>query len=129
MIYWDTCLVIYDVAGVAPFAQRLRAAHETITDGDLRVSDLVRLECLVLPLRLRHAGLLSAYQTGFATLETLELDRDTYLPATELRAEHRLKTPDALHAACAIRHGCRELWTDDGRFSRVGDRLTIRVIS
>lgn len=35
--------------------------------------------------------------------------------ATELRAQHRLSTPDALHLAAAIDAGCEEFWTNDRR--------------
>jgi predicted nucleic acid-binding protein len=35
--------------------------------------------------------------------------------ATEIRAHSRLKTPDALHLAAAIHHGCTEFWTNDNR--------------
>ncbi len=48
--------------------------------------------------------------TAFLTLPVEVFD----LAAT-LRAEQRLKTPDALHLACAIHHGCDEFWTRDAR--------------
>lgn len=48
--------------------------------------------------------------------------------ATELRARHGLKTPDALHLAAAIACGCNELWTNDGRLTRATDNR-IRVVT
>ena len=40
-----------------------------------------------------------------------------YRLAAELRAHHRLKTPDALHLATAQSHGCTEIWTNDNRLN------------
>jgi uncharacterized protein len=48
--------------------------------------------------------------------------------AAELRAQSSLKTPDALHAACAIHHGCDELWTNDGRLAALAGRIRTRVV-
>ena len=128
-IYWDSCLVIYDVEGAMPFAERLRAAYEAMTDGTVHVSDLVRLECMVVPLRTKHDKLIEAYETRFSTLAKLDMDAATFDLAATLRADHRLKTPDALHAACAIRHRCDELWTNDGRFTAIASRIAIRVLT
>ena len=47
--------------------------------------------------------------------------------AATLRARHDLKTPDALHLAAAIHHGCDELWTNDHRFDRASTDITIRA--
>ena len=41
----------------------------------------------------------------------------------------RLKTPDALHLATALHHGCRELWTNDDRLHKVASSLAINVLA
>ncbi len=50
------------------------------------------------------------------------LRRGAVLPvfdlATELRAQHGLKTPDALHLAAALRAGCDEFWTNDEHLAK-----------
>ena len=49
--------------------------------------------------------------------------------ATELRAEHGIKTPDALHLAAAIHGGCDALWTNDKRLARAAaERIRIKVL-
>jgi predicted nucleic acid-binding protein len=46
--------------------------------------------------------------------------------ATDLRAQYRLKTPDALHLAAAITAGCDEFWTNEHRLEQAAaGRLTL----
>jgi len=51
------------------------------------------------------------------------------LLATELRARHRLRTPDALHLATALSHGCQSLITNDRRLSQAAGDLAIRSLT
>jgi predicted nucleic acid-binding protein len=64
--------------------------------------------------------LLGRFDQFFARPEirTLDLSRAVFEQATELRAQHRLATPDALHLAAAIRADCDEFWTNDRRLER-----------
>ena len=39
------------------------------------------------------------------------------------RVQHGLKTPDSLHLAAALRHGCTEFWTNDDPLARRRRRL------
>ena len=66
----------------------------------------------------------------FQSLKSLPFDDPRIFDrAAELRAKYRLKTPDALHLACAIHHGCSEFWTNDGRLDEAAAEagLTVRV--
>lgn len=38
--------------------------------------------------------------------------------ATQLRAQHDLKTPDAIHLTAAIHTSCDEFWTHDQRLAQ-----------
>ncbi|MCI0654776.1 MAG: PIN domain-containing protein [Methylococcaceae bacterium] len=40
------------------------------------------------------------------------MPREIYHNAAVLRAEHGLKTPDALHLATANYYGCTQFWTN-----------------
>jgi uncharacterized protein len=52
-----------------------------------------------------------------------------YDSAARFRAAHRaLKTPDALHFAAALHHGCTEFWTNDDRLAAVAPNLAKKVI-
>lgn len=128
-VYLDTCVLIYRSEGTPPFQAAARAALETLGPGDRAcISDLVRMECLVKPLRLDDATLRATYQAQFAGIELLPMPSAVFDLAAELRARCSLKTPDALHAACAIHHGGGEIWTNDHRLSTLSGRLGTRVV-
>ena len=48
--------------------------------------------------------------------------------ASELRAAHRIKTPDALHLAAALAGGCTEFWTNDDRLANAA-ASHVRVVA
>ena len=74
----------------------------------LCVSPLVRLEVLVKPMRLGEAALAQAYEHALADQEWLSIGDEIFALALTLRGQHGLKTPDALHLATALHHGCTE---------------------
>ncbi len=63
-----------------------------------------------------------------ASTEDLELHRGVFERAAELRAKQRLKTPDAIHLATALEHGCDEFWTNDSRLQGAGSEIAFRVL-
>lgn len=71
------------------------------------------LECRVLPLKTKNAGLLDCYARFFRLpgLEIVELDAADIDIDTELRANHYgiLRTPDAIQLACVIISGADQL--------------------
>jgi len=128
MIYLDSCVLIYRLEGVAELRSRVAEAMRGAAGEDFCISDLVRLESLVGPIRDRDAQRKAVFEALFRTFRRLGLTRAVFDLAAELRATHRLRTPDALHAACAMVHGCRQLWTNDRRLAVVEDRLPTRVL-
>jgi predicted nucleic acid-binding protein len=128
-VYVDACVVIYRVEGDAALMSAAQAAFGTLGAQDIVcASPLVRMECLVKPLRQQDQALLAAYEAELAALRMLTMTSDVFDLAAELRARHALKTPDALHAACAIRHHCDEIWTNDQRLSSLGSRIPVRIV-
>ena len=81
------------------------------------------------PIRRGDVPLRELYESQFQLLTCLPLDPDVYDLGAEIRAGTRLKVPDALHAAAAIRHACGQLWTNDRRFEVLANRLDVRVIA
>jgi predicted nucleic acid-binding protein len=81
---------------------------------------LTRFECRVKPLAQGNQALLTRFETFFARddITRIELSAMVFDLATRLRAQHRLKTPDALHLAAAIEAGCDEFWTHDDRLNK-----------
>lgn len=129
MIYLDSCIVIYAVEPHAVWTDLTAVALRQVAAGaQLAVSPLVKMECLVGPLRQQNEGLLLRYSVYFDELATLEMPEQVYLEAARIRAQLGLKLPDALHLACARHHGCASLWTNDTRLSAAGGDL-VRVLA
>ena len=130
-MYWDTCVVVYVVEGVQPLQQLVRdRLLQTEGTIGIYVSELVRLECRVQPLRDGDDGMLALFDRFFANTEvtTVDLPRQAWSLATDLRARHRLRTPDALHLACAHVHGCTALWTNEDRLAKAAHGLARNIL-
>jgi predicted nucleic acid-binding protein len=127
-IYLDSCIVIYLIEGSPQNRAAVDAVFQARPPTATVISDLVRLECRVGPLRAGDRALLKRFEDFFESARILPLSPAVCDLAAELRAQHRLKTPDALHAAAAIFNSCDEFWTNDRRLTMLEPRLTLRVI-
>lgn len=111
IVYFDSSALIYLIEGARPLAEAVRARLQTLMMRDpttrAAVGRLALLECRVRPMRTGDAATLDAYDSFFARpdLICVELTADVVDLATAIRAHHRLKTPDALHAACCLQLG------------------------
>lgn len=128
-VYLDSCIVIYHVerpeeqgAAVVRELETLKAEDQTC------VSDLVWLECMVDPIRANDAQRKQDMLEGLSRSLLLPLSTEVYQLATQLRATHGLRTPDALHVACAITHGCDEFWTGDDRLAKLPTQIKTRRV-
>jgi predicted nucleic acid-binding protein len=128
LIYLDTCLVIYAVENHPAFALQVTSAMAKQPGNAFAVSPLVKLECLVKPLRTDDIGMQRRYETGLSEFVQLALPEAVFLDAARLRARFNLKTPDALHLACAQHHRCTALWTNDGRLAQASHGLAINIL-
>lgn len=128
VIYLDSCLLVYAVEEDPVFgpSTKLRLAQAADTeDAVLAISPLVRLECLVGPMKSGDRALRLRYERALSLLRLLDMPPAVYDGAAELRARYGLRTPDALHLACAQHHGCRALWTNDDRLARASHGLAV----
>lgn len=128
-VYLDACLVIYFLEAHPRFGEATRHALESATGRLFCISPLVELECLVRPLRMGDQSLIERYEAFFQCQKTLDIGPTIFRDAAELRARHRLKTPDALHLATARFHGCAELWTHDDRLSQAAGAMAVNVLA
>jgi len=73
----------------------------------------------VKPLREGDAALLGTYEAFFNRFALLaEIDAATIERATELRARHALRTPDAIHVATALERYSDLLLTGDAALAK-----------
>jgi uncharacterized protein len=69
-----------------------------------------------------------AYSQLFDQFALLPISDPVYLHAARLRAHFGLRTPDALHLACAQHHGCDALWTNDDRLAESSRGLALNIL-
>lgn len=124
--FLDASALIYLVDGEAPWAAATQATLQQLAvstpDLPLAVSRLSFLECRVAPLRRGDQACLDRFEALFAKPDLLvvELNAPVMERATQLRANHGLRTPDALQAACCLQLGPDAVMiTGDAGFQRV----------
>jgi predicted nucleic acid-binding protein len=126
-VYLDTNFFIYTLEEVEPWVGVARRVLAALDGGVCSgvTSELSVAECLVKPLELGRADLVQTYQ-GFLRdrrfFSVVPVTRDLLVEAARLRGLSRIKLPDAIHAATALRRGCTSFLTND-------DRLTIPSIN
>ena len=131
-LYLDANPIIYGIEGVPAFRQ---AALEWIEraeaqDGVVITSRLSRLECRVNPLRDGNSELLERFEGFFAreSLELVEITAEVIEAATQLRATHNFRAPDAIHLASALLAKADIFLTADRNLTRCPD-LKVEVLA
>jgi predicted nucleic acid-binding protein len=128
--FLDASALIYAVEGTPAWAEALKQQLRQLAMADqasagglqLAISRLSWLECRVGPLRRRDGEALARFDAFFLhpDLEWVELSPAVVEQATLLRAEHNLRTPDALQAASCLQLGANAVMvTGDAGFQRV----------
>jgi predicted nucleic acid-binding protein len=120
----DTSVFIYFVERHPRYHGLCDPVFEAIENGNIRAttSALSLLEILVQPYRKKLDDLVLkffALLTTYPNLHWVDLNVDIADTAARLRAEHRLKTPDAIQAATAICSGATGFLCNDATFKRV----------
>ncbi len=104
---------------------------QEVGSGNITIvgSLLLVTETPVKPMRDRNADIESQYRDLFASnaVVLLEASLPVFEDAARIRAETGLKTPDAIHAATALRAQCAFFITNDTDFRRV-EELPIVIL-
>ena len=123
MIYIDASGLIYSMERVEPYRTLLEPMWQEAQDGNITIvsSPLIVIEALVKPLRDGNTEIESQYRELFGSnaVRLLDASYQVFEDAASIRAETGLKTPDAIHAATAIRAECTLFVTNDTDFRRV----------
>ena len=122
-IYLDTSAIIYSIERNEPYLTLLAPVWRQAEAGQFVVvcSELAVAESLVRPIQEGNEDLEAAFRAVFAAPEVqlVSATRHLWEDTARLRAETGLKTPDALHAATALRAGCALFITNHTDFRRV----------
>jgi predicted nucleic acid-binding protein len=132
ILFLDTNVIIYALEShtIWGLPAQTRIATAQAAGDTFMISDLVRMECLVLPIRLGHAALETQYHTFFARsdVRVVAITAAVCDRAAHIRAVHNFKPMDALQLAAAVEHGANVFLTADGRL-RAFTGLTVEVLS
>lgn len=128
LIYLDTCLVIYLTERHPRWSSGVLDTITKAQDVRFAISPLVKMECLVGPVRRGDPVLQRGYFESFEAFTALAMPEPVFLQAAQLRTRFNLKTPDALHLACAQHHRCEALWTNDDRLAQASHGLARKIL-
>ncbi len=132
MVFLDASPVIYLIEQPANFGPKITArVTSLLASGErLAVSDLVRMECQVGPLKANDAVLLAQYVTFFRSpdVSVLPVSPAVCDRAARIRAQYGFKPLDSLHLAAAVEHGCTLFLTNDAPLKRFPDVL-VEILS
>lgn len=121
LVYADTQIAIYSSDGHPTYAPLCVPLWQP---GGITIitSELTLLETLVIPMRTGDAVLATRRENLWyqANTRMVPITQQVLREAARLRATiPGIKTPDAIHAATAIVHGCVLFVTNDNGFRRV----------
>jgi predicted nucleic acid-binding protein len=123
-VFLDTSAFIYFIEEHQRYFPLCKKIFDGIEAGrtTASTSTLTLLEVLVRPYQLKKDDLVLKFYallTTYPHLAWVPMDLGVADHAAKLRAEHRLKTPDAIQAASAIFHGAMGFICNDKIFERV----------
>ena len=129
----DTAVFIYHFEENSKYLPLTLELFSSIEAGE-RVgvtSTITLLEILVRPLALNRPDVARKYElllANFPNLKIVDLDRDVIRLAARLRAEFRLRSPDALQAGAALTQEAGAFITNDRRLERLQDKFDVIVL-
>jgi predicted nucleic acid-binding protein len=130
-VYLDANILIYALEGFALFASELQFLFDAIQEGKIHgvTSELCLAELLVRPILENNHELRVTYERLLShspVFSVLPVTREILVGASEIRARHRLRLPDAIHVATAQMNHCSCFLTNDTRLRSVpGMRVLI----
>jgi hypothetical protein len=102
LIYLGTCVLRYAVKNDPVHGETTRQRLAEAADVTLAISPLVRMECLVGPMRTSDRGLRLRYEQALGMLKMLDMPpglRQRRLTARPLRASHPRRAASGLRPA------------------------------
>jgi predicted nucleic acid-binding protein len=120
----ETAPIIYWIAGHPRWAERFAPVFEAAESGTatIVISTVTLAEVLAGPLRVPDELLTARYREALTRSpgwQVLPLDVEVAVEAARIRAAYRLRLPDAMQVATAIRANATALVTHDQALRRV----------
>jgi predicted nucleic acid-binding protein len=131
-VYFDVNPIIYFIEQNTQFAELVTPVFEMIGDGSILAftSELSLTEVLIKPIRDNRIQVIQTHKELLLDPELFTLispNQDTFLLAAQLGGKLSMRTPDAIHMACAIESKCKYFITNDKGIKSTGDVIVIQV--
>jgi len=128
----DTAPLIFYIEEHSVYGPVLDPFFEAVGVGNVSIvtSTITLLEVLVHPLKHKDDALAAKYNDillSSPNIQTLPVTPATAQMVAEIRAEGKLKTPDAIHLATAINHSAKFFLTNDRDFGDVDELDVLKV--
>ena len=132
LVYCDSVILMYFFDHTGPFNVRAttRLAALAAAKDRIAVSDLVRLEYRVLPLKNADETKLALFDAFCARrdVQVVPITTAVFERATFIRATGNFKLADSLHLAAAVEAGCGRFLTNDTRLAAFTD-IPVEVLA
>jgi predicted nucleic acid-binding protein len=117
----DAAPFIYVLESHPQFADQFVGLFEAELRGDvvIALSTITLAEILTGPLKAGKPALAKRYEKGLSLYEVVSVSTPIAVLAAQLRAQYRLKLPDAIQIATSLEIGAAAFVTHDRDFSRV----------
>lgn len=117
----DTAPFIYLLESHPQFADQFVGLFEAAAAGDLTIglSTITLAEVLSGPFKAGQTALAKRYEKALSRLSVIPVSPSIAVLAAQLRAQYRLKLPDAIQLASALDVGAAAFVTHDRDFSQV----------
>jgi predicted nucleic acid-binding protein len=131
-VYFDVNPIIYFIEQNTQFAEAVIPIFEMIGDGSILAftSELSLTEILIKPIRDNLNQVIQAHKELLLDPELftlISLNQDTFLLAAELGGKLSMRTPDAIHMACAIESKCKYFITNDKGIKSTSDVIVVQI--
>jgi predicted nucleic acid-binding protein len=121
LVVVDTSPIIYVLDGNPEFSRLFEGLFEAEEQGRLRIaiSTIALAEVLTGPLRKGLDALAKRYEKALGGFQVVPVSEAIAVTAARLRANNKLKLPDAIHAATALEIGAAALVSADRDFAKL----------
>jgi len=128
----DTAVFIYHLEGHPTYLPLTQQLFSRVEAGEMSAwtSTITLMEIAVRPYQLNKEDIARKYEAllaSFPNLQIADIDRDVARRAAQLRAEFRLRPPDALQVATCLVHRAPLFVTNDHRL-RIVRKLIDMII-
>lgn len=132
-VYFDVNPIIYFIEQNTQFAETVTPIFEMIGEGSILAftSELSLTEILIKPIRDNLNQVIQAHKELLLDTELFTLispNQDTFLVAAELGGKSSMRTPDAIHMACAIESKCKYFITNDKGIKSTGGVTVVQIM-